>query len=166
MINILIDELTNSIKKRETGEEFKTDLELITLEEIKILKGWQFNWASERMKRNVFKLTKIIEPDVIQGLISLEKQRGYIYVNIVENAPFNMGKTGVYQGVGGNLFAYACKVSFEMGFDGYVTFDAKTQLIKHYSIHLGAQLISSQRMVIDTLAATQLINQYFKTFKL
>jgi hypothetical protein len=166
MINILIDELTNSIKRRETGEEFETIVELITLEEIKILNDWQFNWASERIKRNVFKLSKIIEPDVIQGLISLEQQKGYIYVNIVENAPFNMGKTGVYQGVGGNLFAYACKVSFEMGFDGYVTFDAKTQLIKHYTTHLGAQLISSQRMVIDTLAATQLFKKYFKNFTL
>ena len=77
-----------------------------------------------------------------------------------------MGKTGIYQGVGGNLFAFACKQSFELGFEGYVTFDAKTQLIKHYSTHLGAQLISSQRMVIDTLAATQLVKQYFKNYKL
>jgi hypothetical protein len=166
MIDILIDELTNSIKHRETDAEFETILALATKEEIKALENWQFDWLTEMTKGKVYKLIKTDEPNLIQGLISLEIQKGFVFVNILENAPFNVGKKGIYKGVGGNLFAFACKVSFESGFDGYVSFIAKNQLIKHYETLLEAQLISSQRMIIDTKAATKLVKHYFKNIEL
>ncbi len=166
MLNILIDDLTNSIKHRETGTEFETIICLVTHEELLSLNSWQFNWLEEKSNGQIHKLTTKIEPQLIQGLISLNKEKGFIFISIVENAPFNIGKNGLYLGVGGNLFAYACKLSFEAGCDGYVAFDSKTQLVAHYQATLGAQNISSQRMVINTLAATKLVNHYFKDFKL
>lgn len=50
-------------------------------------------------------------------------------MHLVENAPFNIGKGKIYEGVAGNLVAYACKESFQKGFDGNVAFISKTRLL-------------------------------------
>ena len=83
-------------------------------------------------------------------------------MNLLESAPFNQGKSKLYEGVAGNLVAYACKISFQHGFDGYVVFTAKTKLIDHYIKTLGAYSIGSQRMVISTRASKFLVEKYFK----
>jgi hypothetical protein len=59
------------------------------------------------------------------------------------------------------LVAYACKVSSERGFDGYVAFDAKTALIQHYQETLFATHFRGTKMYIDTPAALRLITKYF-----
>lgn len=46
-----------------------------------------------------------------------------------------------------NLVAYACKVSFDKGYEGFLSFDAKTTLIKHYGQSLGATHFSGTRNV-------------------
>ena len=74
-----------------------------------------------------------------------------------------IGKNKLYEGVPGNLVAFACKLSFQRGYDGYVAFDAKTQLIKHYQESLGAIHFRNQTMIIDSRAAEFLVNKYFKT---
>ncbi len=58
-------------------------------------------------------------------------------MDLLESAPFNRGKNKLYEGVAGNLVAYACKVSFQNGFDGYLSFTAKTKPIDHYIKTLG-----------------------------
>jgi hypothetical protein len=65
-------------------------------------------------------------------------------------------------GVAGNLVAYACKLSFERGYEGVVSFNAKTQLIEHYRQTLGAKLFAGNRMFIDTPEALTLVTRYFK----
>ena len=83
-------------------------------------------------------------------------------MHLVENAPFNKGKTKVYAGVPGNLVAYACKLSFQRGHDGNVSFVSKTNLIEHYEKSLGAFHFGGRLMIIETKAALRLINKYFK----
>lgn len=83
-------------------------------------------------------------------------------MHLVESAPFNKGKTKVYAGVPGNLVAFACKLSFQRGHDGNVSFIAKTQLINHYEKSLGAIHFGGRVMIIETKSALQLINKYFK----
>jgi hypothetical protein len=83
-------------------------------------------------------------------------------MHLVERAPFNKGKTKVYAGVPGNLVAFACKLSFQRGHDGNVSFIAKTQLIEHYEKSLGAIHFGGRVMIIETKSALQLINKYFK----
>jgi hypothetical protein len=63
--------------------------------------------------------------------------------------------------VPGNLVAYACKISFNHGFDGYVAFDAKTALIRHYQETLHATHFRGTKMYIETPAALRLVKQYF-----
>jgi hypothetical protein len=84
-------------------------------------------------------------------------------MHLVESAKFNLGRHKLYLGVPGNLVSYACKVSFDKGYEGFVAFDSKTALIEHYQKTLGATLIGGRRMYIDTKAAGKLVSQYFKT---
>jgi hypothetical protein len=99
---------------------------------------------------------------VIQGLISLEFKFDHVYLQLVESAPFNKGKSKVYAGVPGNLVAFACRLSFQRGFEGNVSFISKTKLINHYTKSLGAAHVGGRIMIIETQAALRLIDKYFK----
>lgn len=54
--------------------------------------------------------------------------------------------------------AFACKTSFHRGFEGYVSFTAKTKLIHHYEKTLGAINVGGHLMIINTEAALKLID--------
>jgi hypothetical protein len=66
--------------------------------------------------------------------------------------------------VPGNLVAFACKTSFELGFDGFVGFVAKTRLIQHYIDTLKAEPVFKNRMRISKESAEKLVNSYYKSF--
>ena len=126
--------------------------------------GWNFNWKTELENniKEVYKLTIVGNTNIVQGLVSLTKNSDHIYMDLLENAPFNLGRNKLYEGVAGNLVAYACKISFQNGFEGYVSFTAKTQLIEHYRKSLNAINFGGQLMIINTLSANTLIDKYFK----
>lgn len=163
-----IDKLTNSIENAISGEVFDTSISKIT--DIKQINkaDWAFNWQQEikNKSRSVFKLTTISNPTIIHGLISFTDKGDHIFMDLIETAKFNKGKTKLYKGVAGNLVAFTCKTAFEKGYDGIVSFVAKTQLIDHYSLTLGAKTFSGNRMFIDTKEAYILTTKYFKDFKL
>jgi hypothetical protein len=98
---------------------------------------------------------------IIQGLISLEIKTDHVYMHLVESAPFNKGKAKVYAEVPGNLVAFACKLSFQRGHEGNISFFSKTQFVQHYMDKLGAVHVGGRIMIIDTTAALKLINKYF-----
>jgi hypothetical protein len=82
-------------------------------------------------------------------------------MHLVENAPFNKGRIKMYAGVAGNLVAFACKLSFQRGHQGNVSFHSKTQLVQHYIDSLGATHVGGRIMIIHTVAALKLIDKYF-----
>ncbi len=98
----------------------------------------------------------------IQGLISIQDKEDHIFMHLIESPKFNKGIDKVYFGVPGNLVAFACKVSFDKGYQGFLAFDAKTALIRHYQETLHATHFRGLRMFIETTAALRLISQYFK----
>lgn len=61
-----------------------------------------------------------------------------------------------------NGWKFACKVSWDKGYEGFVAFQSKTKLIEHYETTLGATHIGGHKMIIFPPAALQLIHQYFK----
>ncbi len=126
---------------------------------------WQFDWVKEIQDKTkkVYKLTTVNNPIIIQGLLSIEDKQDHIFMHLIESAKFNKSKDKVYLGVSGNLVAFACKVSVEMGYEGFIAFDAKTALIKHYQDTLHATHFRGLRMFIETNAALRLIKQYFKS---
>ena len=167
--DFIIDRLTNSIVNTISGDSFQTEISILTKNDLKtVLKknAWNFNWWTDYndFKKEVYKLTIVNNPNVIQGLISISIEYDHIFINLLESAPFNIGKGKLYEGVPGNLVAYACKLSFQKGFDGFVAFTAKTRLIEHYEKTLGAYHFMNQRMIIETFASRKLVEKYFKTF--
>jgi len=166
-----IDKLTHSIENVVTGDSFPTEIQPLGKSDLLQLtkkNKWKFNWKEEYNApySEIFKLSIVGNNSVIQGVISITMASGYVEVPLVESAPFNLGSDKVYNGVGGNLLAFACKLSFERGFDGYVGFVAKTNLIAHYENSLGALHIGAQRMIIQTPQAKILVKRYFPTFKI
>lgn len=161
-----VDKLTNSIENILTGDSFPTDVSIISKEDLKVIDkktGWLFDWNTEAKlaDRDVYKLTIVNNSTVIQGLVSLTVKEDHVVMHLIESAPFNKGRTKVYAGIPGNLVAFACKLSFQRGCNGYVSFIAKTKLIEHYIKILGAVHVGAQRMVINTVAALKLIDKYF-----
>lgn len=165
-IDIWIDSLTNSIINTISGDNLPTEIIEVNISDLKFVtknRSWNFNWKGELKKSNtkVYKLTVVNNPEIIQGLLSIEDKGDHIFVNLVENAPFNIGKKKLYEGVPGNLFAFACKMSWDNGNQGVVSFVSKTKLITHYILSLGAVHLGNHQMVIYPMEALQLIKKYY-----
>ncbi len=166
-LNFTIDRLTNSILNTVSGDSFQTEVIRLNKSDLKYIaknKGWNFNWRFEfdDIKREVYKLTIVNNSNIIQGLLSVTIEQDHVFINLLESAPFNIGKNKIYEGVAGNLVAYACKISFQKGFEGYVAFTAKSKLIEHYEKTLGAYHFKNQRMIIESQSARILVEKYFK----
>lgn len=165
-IDIEIDKLTNSIENTISGDSFPTEIYKIQNSDLKIItktNGWLFNWRDElKLKdREVYKLTILGNPNIIQGLASISDYKDHFYLHLIESAPFNLGKHKLYKGVPGNLFAFVCKCSWDFGYEGFVSFTAKTKLIEHYEKSLGATHVGGHKMIIFPDAALKLIKKYF-----
>ncbi|MCJ7843620.1 hypothetical protein MUB24_22665 [Lederbergia sp. NSJ-179] len=125
---------------------------------------WTFDWKKEILDPHYqpYKLL-IVGDNHIQGLISFEEiddGEGYIFVRYLESAPHNRGPNGELR-IAPALLAYACKKSFDKGYDGYVCIHIKLdkKLIRYYE-NLGAKYIGNQRMILDSFASNHLIKLY------
>ena len=163
--DVEIDKLTRSIENAISGDSFKTQILELTSDDVKRIKksDWLFDWKREAKQgdKAVYKLVIIDNTAIIQGLISIQDRGDHMYMALIESSKFNKGVDKVYLGVPGNLVAFACKLSFDKGYGGYVSFESKTKLKEHYRTSLGAHLLFGNVMAIDTKAAYKLIRQYF-----
>jgi hypothetical protein len=165
-LDFIVDKLTNSIENVVTGDNFASEVSVLTKNDITLVtkkNGWLFNWREELKNpaREVFKLNIVNNSSIIQGLICLEVKSDHVYLHLLESAPINRGKKKMYAGVCGNLVAFACKFSFQRGHQGNLSFLSKTVLIEHYEKTLGAFHFGGRIMVIETRAALKLISKYF-----
>jgi hypothetical protein len=164
-IDILIDKLTNSIENSISGDSFKTDVLPLTKDDLKNFKksDWVFDWKKECLEsgRQLFKLVIKDNPKIIQGLVSIEDRGDHVFMHLIESVKFNKGTKKLYIGVPGNLVAFVCKISFEKGYGGFVSFESKTKLIEHYKKSLGAFAIGGKMMAINSLSSLRLIEKYF-----
>lgn len=166
LIEIKIDKLTRSIESTVSGESVKTDVLPLSPADLRTIRNidWLFDWKREaqHQDKTVYKLVIQESQAVIQGLISLQDKGDHIYMALIESSPLNRGTDKRYLGVPGNLVAFACKYSFDKGYEGYISFESKTKLVSHYEMSLGARVLFGNVMVIDTAAAQKLVNQYFR----
>lgn len=167
-LDFIIDKLTNSIVNTISGDSFQTEIARFTIKDSKRTtkkNKWNFNWKLEldNDRNEIYKLTVLHNLNIIQGLLSVKKEADHIFMNLLENAPFNVGRNKLYEGVAGNLVAFACKLSFQYGFEGFVSFTSKTNLIDHYEKSLGAYHFGGHKMIIPTHSAKLLVEKYFKT---
>ena len=143
LVKIDIDLLTQCLIRKKDDKIVKTEIKEIIVQDYN-LKDWEFNWIEESKKGNKI-LGLFAENDRrLQGIIEYyeNKERKLLEVILVEIAPFNNYhnpknylKSKEYLRVGGHLFAEVARISFEKGYDGYVSFLAKTNLIEHYKKH-------------------------------
>lgn len=170
LVCVEVDVLTSSVIEVSSGLTFETDATKIDnqfIKEIHKKDGWKFNWKREfkTPHREIFKLTLKENKFVLLGMISLEMKYDHVHIHLVESSPPNIGKQKKFLGIGGNLFAFACKVSNDCGFEGNISFIAKTNLIQYYSINLGAEYLGTGRMIIKEYSAATLIKKYFPNEK-
>lgn len=173
MVDLFIDALTNCLVVSATDEEVKTHYKIIertiTKADVEEMhkEGWQsnFDWKKVQDEGNEIAELYVEGDDRVQGLIGFKhiKRDLYTFVPLAESAPWNIGSGGEYMGVGGHLFAIACKESWDVGNEGYVVFESKTDLVEHYIENLHAQIIGNGtpvRMMLDPYAALHLIKKY------
>lgn len=165
-VGVEIDKLTNSIQNSISGDSFPTDVHRLTKVDLKHISKkdlWLFDWDAEfkMTDRVVYKLTIRNNPNVIQGLVSVSDYKDHFYLHLIESAPFNLGRHKLYEGVPGNLFAFTCKISWDMGYQGFISFTSKTKLIDHYEKTLGATHIGQHRMVIFPKDSLKPIKKYY-----
>ena len=167
-LDFIVDKLSNSIEDTSSGKALDTRvIRFYPADAVKLdPKSWLFDWRKEieLNDREVFALTTLEKPDINQGLISNSDRSDHIFMNLLESAEFNVGKGKQYEGVAGNLVAFACHRSFLNSYDGNVAFDSKTKLIEHYEKSLGAKRIGANRMFINTDEARKLVQKYIKSF--
>ena len=169
LVKIDIDLLTQCLIRKKDDKIVKTEIKEIIVQDYN-LKDWEFNWIEESKKGNKI-LGLFAENDRrLQGIIEYyeNKERKLLEVILVEIAPFNNYhnpknylKSKEYLGVGGHLFTEVARISFEKGYDAYVSFLAKTNLIEHYKKTLGAKQLSYIEMYIDDEAARRLVKKYY-----
>lgn len=130
--------------------------------------GWNFTWRTLfKVEGNeVYKLTLQENHSEIEGMLMLTLMNDeMVYMNTIEVAPHNHGSKGKYDNVAGCLIAYACLRSFELGknnYEGFLTFESKTELIELYHDRYGATLAAGQRMFIEPEISLELIEKYLK----
>jgi hypothetical protein len=86
-----IDKLTRSIENVTTGDSFPTEISYLTKTDLKtVLKknGWGFDWKKElsQAEREVYKLTILNNPNILQGLLSLSIEEDHVYMHLIESA--------------------------------------------------------------------------------
>ena len=129
--------------------------------------GWNFNWRELTKENNskIFILRTIGLNQTVEGALHLKIENEMLIMNALEVAPHNIGrKNKKYDYIAGCLIAFACKESFKLKGDykGFLTFMAKTSLIKWYSKKYGAAVGLGQRMYIDSENGLNLINEYLE----
>lgn len=167
IISIEVDEMTPCLRKLKDDTIVETEIKEIKYQK-GIFEGWLFDWSKTEKKGYQILGLYADGDERLQGAISIRPNKGNLTmeIDIAESAPFNREykrkeSTKEYSGVGAHLFAEACKRSFDLGYEGYVEFVAKTNLVEYYREKLGAKSIDYQRMYIPTNSAKQLIEKYY-----
>ena len=94
--DFVIDKLTNSFENKITGDSFATEISIVTNSDLRSItkkNRWDFDWKAEfsQPEKDIYKLTIVNNPKIIQGLISLQVKDDHVYMHLLESAPFNKG---------------------------------------------------------------------------
>lgn len=158
------------VREVKTDKLRKVSIEKIELKNIKIVsKEYDFDWL--KLSKQTGSMTYALKPDEqldkVLGLLHLTKSKGMLIMNLLEVTKENIGKLKRYDYIAGCLIAFACQQSFEMesSYKGFLTFNAKTELVELYTTKYYARQINGQRMYIDPESGVKLINEYLNRSK-
>jgi hypothetical protein len=145
-----------------TGRVIGTEVRPVRSGDLRELgRGWRFDWRVAVENMEVFKLVDPTIPQVILGLLGLTRCPNYVELPLVESHASHVGPSKRLRGIPGSLFAFAAQLSFELGGEGFLALDAKSELIEHFQRTYGFQRVGHSRsMVLATGAAARLIDLY------
>ncbi|HHS95202.1 MAG TPA: hypothetical protein ENJ45_01325 [Phaeodactylibacter sp.] len=138
-----------------TGEKLKARIEKLTKSEVKRLKGnkkFTFDWSLE-IESEVYKIN-LLEEDEILGLVSIldYPEEFRLHINLIESSKAYRGKRKSLDNIPGCLIAFVCQLSFERGYEGFVSLVPKTELIKYYLQRYGFEQMGNQMAVYYELS--------------
>lgn len=152
------------IQNRLTTEVVKCQIKKASLAKLQAGRNnFQFDWQNEYRQSDIYALSTTENREIIQGLIGVRTQQGFLLLTLIERAGFGEENTKVYEGIAKLLIAFACKLSMEAGMEGCVAFDAKSTLVGYYAKISGAARIgTSNRMIILPEHAQKLITLLYE----
>jgi len=122
---------------------------------------WNFDWAVQVERYETYKIVAAESPSEVLGMMSIERQPDFIEVILIESNPNDVGHEKRYRGIPGNLLAFAARLSFNLGNEGFLRLVAKTELIDHYVREYGfSRHGHSQIMILNSAAAARLISTF------
>ena len=155
-----------------TENEEPAKIARIQKKEIPLKKnGWNFNWKELYKIEGavLYKISTNQSPSKVEGVLMLTLFNDeMVFMNNIELAPHNIGMKKVYDYVAGSLLAFACQQSFELGrgsYQGFLSFDSKTELIELYQNKYGATWAMGHKMYFDPVAGKKLMKAYLGTNK-
>ena len=124
---------------------------------------FQFDWTDTC--DTIYKLVIIATGEVL-GLVAIDILPAELRIEIclLEVSSENIGRGKKYEHIAGMLIAHTCRLSFELGFFGFVSLVPKTRLIKHYQSTYGFVSYGTH-LVVDLEASERLINKYLEDEK-
>ncbi len=127
---------------------------------IKSSKQFKFNWKLEK-ENDIYKIYLVDNEDTILGLISLIDIPAElrIHINLIEVSFENVGKEKKYDWIAGCLIAFACAMSIEKAYGGFVSLIPKTKLINHYCKKYGFKQFGRQ-LAVDNQESVDLVKKY------
>lgn len=150
--------LPKSLQKVQTQQLL--DAEVLPYLATRKVSTWKFDWAREQEENEngLFGVQFRTAPNELLGLISLRHVlgSGYVQIRLLEVTPQQVGRQKKIERIAGVLLAFAARVSFELGEEGYVGFVSKTALLHHYRNRYGAQQIGGTRLMFNTKASLNL----------
>lgn len=108
----------------------------------------------------VYKITKENDTDIVQGFVAFRQSNSFLDCANMEINKINKKPLLLHSGIGKAMIALCCKISFELGNDGFITFEAKS-ILKDYYTRMGAKQIGGLKMYIDSVGAKKMIDIYF-----
>lgn len=156
-----------NIYERENDLSVDSEISIIDKKLLPLKKnGWKFNWKQlHKTEGSLFYMLSCIHtPEIVEGIIMLTLfNNEMLFMNNIELAPQNIGTNKMYENVAGCLLAYACRKSFEIGrgnYNGYLSFDSKTNLIELYQNKYGANLAMGNKMYFSPETGKNLMKKY------
>lgn len=131
------------------------------LEDISIIDSFEFDWSKEA-DSELYRL-ELRKSGEILGLMALKFHfiELRVEISLLELSKNNVGRKKQYENVAGILIASACKISFKLGFFGFVSLIPKTQLIEHYKTKYGFDQFGRQ-LAVDLKNSELLIEKYLE----
>ncbi len=141
----------------------EAEIELIAKDDWRAIKKnrFGFDWKTEK-HLEVYKLF-LPEDGKILGLMSLADvpEEFRIEINLLESSIENVGRDKEYEHIAGCLIAFACRLAFQRGYQGFVSLTPKTKLIGHYQKAYGFEQFGRQ-FGTDFYNSKRLIQKYLE----